>query len=266
MLSLALVVATMMTPQEWSPVQGNIMTRWAAEVSPSNAHPEYPRPTMVREDWMSLNGLWEYAIVGKRDSWTGADGRILVPYPVESALSGVKKTVTPEQRLIYRRSFVVPAGWEGKRTILHFDAVDWEATVSVNGSTVGTHRGGYDRFSFDVTDQLQSGENLVEVSVWDPTDKGTQPRGKQVLEPQGIWYTAVTGIWQSVWIEPVSASYFRGVDIEADRQTGKVEVVIDVPGMEDGDTVRSTITYPNGRALGGSHRAGDDIVLSVSSP
>ncbi len=247
-------------------MQGNIMTRWAADVSPTNAHPEYPRPTMVREEWMSLNGLWEYAIVEKEGSWPGAQGRILVPYPVESALSGVKKAVTPEQRLIYRRNFVVPSGWDGKRTILHLDAVDWEATVSVNGSEVGTHRGGYDRFSFDITNQLQAGDNLIEVSVWDPTDQGTQPRGKQVLEPQGIWYTAVTGIWQSVWIEPVSKSYFRNIDVQADPHTGMVKVTVDVPGMGEGDLVGSTVTYPAGQGTYRQLKEGEEIELLVSRP
>ncbi|MCH8978452.1 MAG: glycoside hydrolase family 2 [Armatimonadetes bacterium] len=259
-------MATMRTGQEWAPVQGHIMTRWASEVSPTNAHPEYPRPTLVREEWMSLNGLWEYAIVDRDGSWTGADGLILVPYPVESALSGVKKAVTPEQRLIYRRNLDVPAEWDGKRTILHFDAVDWEATVLVNGNAVGTHRGGYDRFSFDITDELHAGGNSIEVSVWDPTDQGTQPRGKQVLEPEGIWYTAVTGIWQSVWLEPVRESYFKGIDIQPDPHTGMVKVTADVPGMGEGDFIGLTVTYPGGQGTARQLKAGAEIELLVPSP
>lgn len=266
MLSLALVITAMTTTQQWSPVQGNIMTRWAAEVSPTNAHPEYPRPTLVRDDWMSLNGLWEYAIVDKDASWPGAAGQILVPFPVESALSGVKKPVTPEQNLIYRRDFVVPSDWDGRRTILHFDAVDWEATVFLNGSEIGRHRGGYDRFSFDITDQLRNGKNEIEVIVWDPTDQGTQPRGKQVLNPQGIWYSAVTGIWQSVWIEPVSESYFKSIEIQADPLTGVVTIIVEIPGLTEKHSIDSYATWRNRTFFSGKHVEQSEVVFRIPHP
>ena len=142
---------------DWTPVEGTIMTRWAREVSPENVLPEYPRPQMVRSDWMNLNGLWEYAIQPREESAPETyDGAILVPFPVESALSGVKKRVGQENRLWYRRRFRVPETWSGQQVRLRFGAVDWETTVWVNGTKLGTHRGGYDPFSFDITDELGS--------------------------------------------------------------------------------------------------------------
>jgi hypothetical protein len=190
---------------EWAPAKGPLMTRWAKDVKPDNALPEYPRPQMVRKEWQNLNGLWDYSTRGKDEARpAGADGKILVPFPVESALSGVMKPVSPEQKLWYRRTFTIPQNWSGKRVLLHFGAVDWEAAVSVDGKEVGTHRGGYDPFSFDITDALnKEAQHTIEVGVTDSTNNSTQPRGKQVLKPGGIFYTAVTGIWQTVWMEPV---------------------------------------------------------------
>jgi hypothetical protein len=210
----------------WQPATGPLLTRWAREVSPQNALPEYPRPTMVRRDWLNLNGLWQYAILDKAAprpaTW---DGEILVPYPVESALSGVLKRVSESQRLWYRRAFTVPAGWQGKQLLLHFGAVDWEATVWVNGREVGSHRGGYDSFSLDITAALQAaGEQEIVVAVWDPTDAGYQPRGKQIRNPHGIWYTPTTGIWQTAWIEPVSPSHIRTLRITPNLDEASVTV------------------------------------------
>jgi hypothetical protein len=219
---------------DWAPAQGPLMTRWAKDVRPDNVLPEYPRPQLVRQDWLNLNGLWQYAIrpkdLGKPDQW---DGQLLVPFPIESALSGVMKRVPADQRLWHRRAFAIPAGWAGKRTLLHFGAVDWETTVLVNGKEVGTHRGGYDPFTFDVTDALKpTGEQELLVAVWDPTDAGTQPRGKQVRNPRGIWYTPTTGIWQTVWLEPVPSPgpgplYVKSVRFTPDVDKGEVEVLIE---------------------------------------
>jgi len=209
---------------DYQPVPGKIMTRWAQEVTPDNVWPEYPRPMMVRKEWLNLNGLWDYAIQPKdQDQPQKFDGKILVPFPVESALSGVKKAVGPDNRLWYQRTFDIPHQWTGKRVLIHFGAVDWDATVWVNGSQVGSHRGGYDPFSFDITDALKkSGPQKIVISVWDPTDKGYQPRGKQVLDPEGIWYTSVTGIWQTVWLEPVPEVSIKNIDITTDIDSGLV--------------------------------------------
>ncbi len=217
--------------EEWHPAEGPLFTPWAKKVTPENVWPEYPRPTMVRKKWINLNGLWDYAIRARNEArpetW---DGKILVPFCVESALSGVRRAVTPEERLWYRRTFVSPELPPGGRLLLHFEAVDWQATVWINGQAVGQHSGGYDRFSFDITDFLRPGENEIVVSVWDPTDTGWQPRGKQVLQPRGIWYTAVTGIWQTVWLEPVPAEFIRGLRITPDLDQSAVHVRVEGPG------------------------------------
>ncbi len=209
---LAFSICKATAAQDWAPKQAPLMTKWAKDVTPEKVHPEYPRPQMVRKEWQNLNGLWDYAdqAQGRRRSRKDWDGKILVPFPVESALSGVMKHVGPDNRLWYRRTFKVPEKWSGQRVLLHFGAVDWDTTVSVNGKEVGEHRGGYDPFTFDVTDALKkTGENEVVVSVWDPSDAGFQPRGKQVRRPHSIWYTPTTGIWQTVWLEPVPDSEHR---------------------------------------------------------
>jgi len=210
----------------WAPAKGPLMTRWAKDVRPDNVHKEYPRPQLVRTNWLNLNGLWQYAVTGKdQDKPSSFDGRILVPYPIESSLSGVMKAVTPQQRLWYRRTLKIPAGWKKKRVLLHFGAVDWDSTVWVNGKELGSHRGGYDPFTFDITDALKSdGPQEIILSVYDPTDEGAQPKGKQVLRPRGIRYTATTGIWQTVWLEPVERAYIKKLKIVTDIDAGVVTV------------------------------------------
>lgn len=202
---------------QWKPVEGRISTQWSEQVNPDNVLPEYPRPIMERTEWKNLNGLWDYAIIEKgKHSPSVFDGKILVPFAVESSLSGVAKTVGAEKELVYRRSFEVPSSWKGKKILLHFGAVDWKTDVWVNDVKVGSHTGGFTPFSFDITEALQGKNNTLMVKVWDPTDKGYQPRGKQVSRPEGIWYTPVTGIWQTVWLEPVSESYIQDLRITPD--------------------------------------------------
>ena len=228
-LTLALLVALShpaLAADEWHIADGPLKTRWAKDVSPANALPEYPRPQMVRKEWMNLNGLWDYAIIDKEAAMPEKfDGKILVPYPVESALSGVMKRVGDNNKLWYRRTFQLSPAFEGKRTLLHFGAVDWQMTVTVNGKHVGAHRGGYDPFTFDITDALKpAGEQVIIVSVWDPTDSGPQPRGKQVNKPGGIFYTPVTGIWQTVWIEPVNPLYVTALRATPNIDESSVEI------------------------------------------
>src|SRR5262245_8218273 len=210
----------------WEPGASPLKTRWARDVSPNNVHPEYPRPQMVRKEWLNLNGLWEFSINGKdAPQPLSFPDQILVPFPVESALSGVMKPVTQSDRLWYRRTFEVPKKWDERRVLLHFGAVDFETTVWVNGKEVGQHRGGYDAFSFDITDALNRyGVNELVVTAWDPTDAGTQPRGKQIRKPGGIWYTSTSGIWQTVWLEPVNAAYIASLEITPDVDHGNVLV------------------------------------------
>jgi hypothetical protein len=192
------------TAASWHPAKAPLMTRWAAEVGPTNALPDYPRPQLVRADWLNLNGLWDYAItpdsVNQQPPFAG---KILVPFPLESALSGVMTHFDGHSKLWYRRTFSMPESWRGQRIRLHFGAVDWRCQVWVNGRHIGGHQGGYDAFTFDITDALRwKGAEEISVCVTDPTE-GDQPRGKQSRKPEGIFYTSTSGIWQTVWLEPV---------------------------------------------------------------
>jgi beta-galactosidase/beta-glucuronidase len=189
----------------WQIKTGGLLTPWAAEVNPTNALPAYPRPQMARPRWLNLNGLWNYAITSSNPGRpTGYNGQILVPYPVESALSGVERSFGKQNTLWYQRTFTLPADWAGQRVLLHFGAVDWAARIFVDGQDVGFHTGGYDPFTFDITPFLTTNaEHDLLVEVTDPTDEGDQPRGKQSLKPGNIFYTCSSGIWQTVWLEPV---------------------------------------------------------------
>jgi hypothetical protein len=246
---------------DWTPAKGPLTTRWAKDVDPAKVHPEYPRPQLVRKDWLNLNGVWQLAFAKPDETApVGKDlpERILVPFPVESALSGVMKRA---DRLWYRRTFTVPKEWAGQRVLLHFGAVDWEATVHVNGQNLGTHRGGYDGFSFDITPALKTTpEQELIVGVWDPSDAGTQPRGKQVRKPGGIWYTPTTGIWQTVWLEPVPEAHITGLKIVPDLDNNKVRVTVMAAGAAEKDRV--TIMVMEGDksvAVRGGNRVGEVV-------
>ena len=229
--------------EAWRPAEGPLMTRWAKDVSPDRVLPEYPRPQMERPRWLNLNGLWDYAVTAKAEAKAPANyqGQILVPFPIESALSGVMKPLTPAQRLWYRRSFEVPKDWIGQRVLLHFGAVDWEAAVSVNGKAVGSHRGGYDAFEFDITKALKGdGPQEVVVSVLDPTSEGWQLRGKQSLHPAGAFYTASSGIWQTAWLEPVPHSSIEGLKMVADSKAGSLRLTVSGRTKPEPMTVSAT--------------------------
>jgi hypothetical protein len=220
----------------------DLITRWGKTVTPDNAWRSYPRPQMKRALWQNLNGQWDYAIRPKTAGQpTGMDGKILVPFAVESKLSGVARKVGPEDRIWYRRNFQIPADWAGQRVLLNFGAVDFEAHVLVNGGLVGSHRGGSDTFFFDITDYLKAGDNELVVQVTDPTSSGAQPRGKQQLDPKSIWYTPVSGIWQTVWLEPVPALHIENVDVTPDIDAGLLNVDVALNrSASDQDAVRIT--------------------------
>jgi hypothetical protein len=259
-LALLLTGLTGSTPQgqasQWQPAAGPLRTRWAAGVTPDTVLPEYPRPQMVRAEWRNLNGLWDYAIRPREEpAPTAFDGRILVPFPIESALSGVMKKVGEANRLWYRRSFEVPPAWRDRRARLHVGAIDWDATVIVNGTVVGTHRGGYDEATFDITSALApKGPQEIVVSVWDPTDTGTQPRGKQVNRPGSIWYTSVTGIWQTVWIEPVRGGAIDSLTLVPDIDAGTLSVT--TTAVTTGNEASNANIVVTAIALDGSREVG----------
>ncbi len=213
---------------QWKPVGDKIKTKWAEQINPSAVLPEYPRPTLERSDWKNLNGEWAYAIREKGEVEPAAfDGNILVPFAIESSLSGVQKNVGEKNELWYKRLFTVPSAWKGKQVKLNFGAVDWKADVFVNDILIGSHQGGFTPFSFDITPYLSGkGEQKLVVRVWDPTEKGYQPIGKQTSRPEGIWYTSVTGIWQTVWIEPVAVNHVTAVKAIPDIDKEVVDVTV----------------------------------------
>ena len=236
-------------------------TRWTPEATPL---PEYPRPLMQRDAWTNLNGGWDYAIT-PADTDTAPtqwDGEIRVPFCVESLLSGVQKPLKPDQALWYHRRFEAqPAD----RLLLHFGAVDWRTTVWVNGSKVGEHEGGYDPFFFDITEAVTPGTNDITVRVWDPTDTGAQPRGKQILNPNGIWYTAVSGIWQTVWLEPVARTHFTAPGITADWSTGSVRIKPEVSGDAVGLRFSAAVSRDGVEVATANASVGTGVTLTIKN-
>ena len=224
LLALALCSSTF---AQWKPAGDKIKTSWGEQLDPKNVLPEYQSPIMERNDWKNLNGLWKYAITKKGDPTPAAyQGDILVPFAVESSLSGVGKMINEKEELWYQRTFDVPSAWRGKQILLHFGAVDWKAEVWVNDVKVGEHTGGFTPFYFDITSVLNKGNNDLVVKVWDPSDRGEQPRGKQIANPHGIWYTPVTGIWQTVWLEPVATQYITNLKTTPDIDNNSVKVEV----------------------------------------
>jgi len=266
-LAVALVFTVANTSAKspaWTPAGDNIRTRWAAQVNPKAPLPEYPRPQMVRSEWLNLNGLWNYGITEAASADFSVEGQILVPFAVESSLSGVARSVTETEALWYERNFTVPSAWKGRNVLLHFGAVDWKAEVWVNGNKVGEHTGGYTPFCFDITAYLRkSGKQVVRLKVQDATDTSWQPRGKQWMLPSGIWYTPVTGIWQTVWVEPVQKTHITGYDAVSDIDKGTIRLSVGTEGLETGDKIRSRL-LAEGQAV--AEGEGREVVFQVREP
>jgi hypothetical protein len=266
-VSLWLIACVPATRKEttWKIAENPILTQWASRVDPLKPWPEYPRPDLVRKNWINLNGLWDYAITPKGtkpETWTG---QILVPYPVESALSGVKKRVSDAENLWYKTSFKVPSSWTKEKLLLNFEASDWETTVWIDGKEAGIHKGGYDPFTFEISGLLnkEKAHELL-VCIWDPTSSGPQPRGKQVNNPGGIWYTPTTGIWQTVWLEPVKEAYISSFRAVPDIDSKNMSFVVSSPVAATNADI--TISASGKEVAKGSGNTGEKIVLNIENP
>jgi len=255
--------------EQWSIVNNKIVTPWAQNVDPASPLPEYPRPQLQRGNWKNLNGLWQYAILPKSQEAIPASfsGKILVPFAVESALSGVGKTVGKDSVLWYQRSVSLPATFKNNIVLLQFGAVDWLCDVYVNGKKAGTHQGGYDPFSFDITTLLnKKGEQQIALRVWDPSDEGPQPRGKQVNKPAGIWYTPVTGIWQTVWLEAVPKTYIASTKQTPDLDKKLVSVAAMVQNLLPGDEIVYTAWKGTEKVAENKSTTGSAVNLTIPDP
>jgi beta-galactosidase/beta-glucuronidase len=267
---ISIIITGFISAQEtgWKIAGDKITTQWAEKVNPLNPLPEYPRPQMVRSEWKSLNGLWNYAITPSGEPLPKSfQGKILVPFAVESALSGAGKPVGPDNILWYRTKFIVPSSFKKKNILLHFGAVDWLSDIYLNGVKVGSHQGGYDPFTFNITSFIKgSGPQLLELRVTDPVDKGPQPRGKQVLKPGGIWYTSVTGIWRTVWIEAVPKTYISSTKQVPDIDNQLLTIDVKVENPEPGDMIH--ISAWDGEKMISEKQTenGSGIILPVADP
>ncbi|MBE7179000.1 MAG: beta-galactosidase, partial [Mucilaginibacter polytrichastri] len=264
-LGSAIVIPASAQKSTWKPAGDRIKTEWAAKVDPAKTLPEYPRPQLKRENWQNLNGLWDYAITPKNAAKPASfAGKILVPFAVESSLSGVEKTVGKDSVLWYHAVFT--AKKSGKRTLLHFGAVDWRSEIWVNGKKAGSHEGGFDPFTLDITPHLKGSKIDLVVKVWDPTDEGPQPRGKQQKKPEGIWYTPVTGIWQTVWLEGVPESYIASTKQTPDIDSKTLSFSADVDGARSGDLIKVTVMDGTKKVKEQSFAAKSTAKISINDP
>jgi beta-galactosidase/beta-glucuronidase len=239
-----------------------IKTKWADTI-PKIPLDDYPRPQMARDNWQCLNGRWEYAIIDINGSFVDAEGEILVPYAIETALSGVCEKFLPTQKLHYTRKFSVNGYKNSGRVLLHFEAVDWKCIVYVNGCAAGSHTGGCLPFTFDITALIMDGENTLKVSVTDPTDTHWQQRGKQTLNPRGIWYTPTSGIWQTVWLEIVPEAYIKSLRITPCTDLESVSLFIE---SSIDETAEIEITEPEGTFIKTAVGTNIENIISIPLP
>ena len=264
---LLLLLANTVSYAQYKPAGDKIKTKWAKLVDANNVLSEYPRPIMERGQWKNLNGLWNYAI---QDAGLATpakyDGKILVPFAAESSLSGVMKQVGSQKELWYETNFSIDSGWKGKDILLHFGAVDWKADVYINDIKVGSHSGGFSPFSFNITPFISGKTQKLVVKVWDPTNDGPQPRGKQVKNPEGIWYTPVTGIWQTVWLEPVNKKYIKAIRPTPDVDHNTISIATQTEGTGNADIVEVTILDGNKAITSGKAVAGQSVDIVLNTP
>lgn len=258
---------------EWKKKQATIMTPWSENIDPENLFNEYPRPQMVRDNWTNLNGIWDFArkenrSIGNYSSFTNFNRKILVPFPIESALSGVMDTdyANMDKSYAYKRYFTIPAIQEGKKILLHFGAVDWHCMVFINQKKVGEHKGGFDSFSFDITEFLNPLDKQQEivVQIYDPT-KGGQPRGKQDTHPGGIWYTPSSGIWQTVWYEAVNEKHISDFTVVPDVDNSAVKIKVNVADA-DNASVEVVVSDNNREIARKTIPVGVETSIPVSNP
>ena len=263
-LSFFLLLSSFLMAQKWQPKKAPIMTRFAKEVNPANVLHEYPRPQMVRNKWLNMNGLWQYQPgISENESLPAGNllSHILVPFPVESALSGVMEH---HERLWYKRTFTIPKDWKGERVLLHFGAVDFESEVFINGQSVGVHKGGYNPFTYDITDKITRNDTQqIGVRVYDPTDKGGFPRGKQSLKPGGIMYTPTTGIWQTVWLEPVPENYISDIKIVPDVDQLVLKLTVNTNSQEQANVL---VTIKDGEKIVRTELSIANLEITVPIP
>jgi len=262
---IVLCICVLQTFAQWKPAGDKIKTSWAEKIDVKNVLPEYPRPLIERADWFNLNGLWNYAILkaGLAEP-SKFDGQILVPFAVESSLSGVQKTVGDENEVWYKRNFTVPANWKKNKILLHFGAVDWKSEIWLNDIKIGSHTGGYTPFSFDIQPFLnKTGDQKLVVRVWDPTDNGFQPRGKQTSKPNGIWYTPVTGIWQTVWMEPVADKYIENIRTTSDIDKSQLIVNVESNGTTSADVVEVKVYDGKNEIIAAKASSTEKLEISI---
>lgn len=267
LVSLGLTAPAHAATAPWAPKTPRLSTPWTSQVGPHNALPEYPRPQLTRREWRNLNGVWQFAAgtQGEAPPFGRDLGRsILVPYPEESALSGIGEH---HDYAWYRRTFTVPGAWHGRHVQLNFGAVDYRATVYVNGHQVGAHAGGYTGFSYDITPDLRAGANELVVGVEDPTDAGGQAIGKQRNHPSGIWYTANSGIWQTVWLEPTAAGHVTRLDTDTTPDEHSLDVTAQTAGAGPGSSVGVEVLTREGKVAGTARGApGAAVRVPVPNP